>query len=83
MTEGADRVYIQNMERGLRGDCVVWWKPHSAGYTTHLDEAGLYPVGFTVYPDDVEVPRALAERLTHSHVDGCALTCTMKENAQR
>lgn len=34
--------YIQDT-RGYVGNCVQWWGPERAGYTTRLDEAGKYP----------------------------------------
>lgn len=33
--------YIQDT-RQVVGNCVLWWGPDRAGYTTELDKAGLY-----------------------------------------
>ncbi len=74
-----ERVYIRNLERAFGGNCVVWWRPNSHGYTTNLDEAGLYPVGFATEPDDVEVRQAVAERLAVRHVDVGALRAEPRE----
>jgi hypothetical protein len=35
------KFYIQDA-RNYVGDAVVWWGPDGNGYTTDLDEAGLY-----------------------------------------
>lgn len=33
--------YIQD-SRSYVGNCVLWWRTGGKGYTTHLDEAGVY-----------------------------------------
>lgn len=33
--------YIQDTRQYV-GNCVLWWCPNSGGYTTQIDEAGLY-----------------------------------------
>lgn len=37
----SDRYYIQD-SRTFVGNCVVFWGPNGAGYTCHLDNAGIY-----------------------------------------
>lgn len=33
--------YIQDT-RDTVGNCASWWRPNSCGYTTQIEEAGLY-----------------------------------------
>lgn len=39
--EKEELYYIQD-SRQIVGNCVLWWKPESKGYTTQIDETGLY-----------------------------------------
>jgi hypothetical protein len=61
--------YIQD-RRTIVGNCVSWWRPNGAGYTTELDEAGLYPAskGKGLRETDVMVPKEVAERVATRHV---------------
>ena len=42
MPENTQLYYIQDT-RQIVGNCMLWWGPNRAGYTTQLEEAGLYP----------------------------------------
>ena len=35
------KYYIQD-SRQYVGNCLLWWCPNHGGYTTQIDEAGLY-----------------------------------------
>lgn len=37
--------YLLDLERSLLFNHLVFWKPNERGYTSHLNEAGLYPEG--------------------------------------
>jgi hypothetical protein len=41
-----NRYYIQD-SRTYVGNCCLWWRPKSSGYTTNLNDAGIYPLAET------------------------------------
>lgn len=43
MPESSEPLFYIRHSSGYNGDCVIWWRPNSAGYTFRLDEAGKYP----------------------------------------
>jgi len=61
--------YIQD-RRSIVGNCVSWWRPNGGGYTTELDEAGLYPASKArgLRDTDVMVAKDVAESLAVRHV---------------
>ena len=34
--------YIQNHERGVVGNCLLWWRENDNGYTCDLDDARVF-----------------------------------------
>ena len=36
-----DQYYIQE-RRSTVGNSILWWRPNGAGYTTKIDDAGVY-----------------------------------------
>jgi len=38
---GEQLYYIRDI-RSIVGNCALWWRPDSRGYTCDLDQAGLY-----------------------------------------
>jgi hypothetical protein len=56
--------------RTVVGNCALWWRPDGAGYTTNLDEAGLYTYEAACgqRDSDVPVPAHVARRLSVTHV---------------
>jgi hypothetical protein len=54
--------------RSAVGNCALWWRPDSAGYTTELGEAGLYERCPSDRDTDILVPKEIAERLAVRHV---------------
>lgn len=42
LPESASGLYYLQDARTYVGNCVYWWAVRSAGYTCHLDRAGLY-----------------------------------------
>jgi len=59
--------YIQD-KRQIVGNCVLWWRANGQGYTTELNDAGLYPAEKGLRETDVLVPKELAESLAVKHV---------------
>ena len=41
MAEEEQLYYVQD-ERQYVGNCMLWWCPDGKGYTTQIDEAGLF-----------------------------------------
>jgi len=39
---GNEQLYYIQDSRQMVGNCILWWCPDSKGYTTQIDEAGLY-----------------------------------------
>jgi len=54
--------------RQVVGNCALWWRPEGAGYTTQLNEAGLYPADYSCRKTDILVPKEVAERFVVQHV---------------
>ena len=74
------RYYIQNAKQYV-GNSVLWWRPHGAGYTTNLKEAGTYiardleglhPKEHIPWPDDY------VRTLVEQHVDAQKLSAGKK-----
>lgn len=65
----ADRFYILDT-RQVVGNCALWWCPNGNGYTTQLEEAGLYSEEETRghRDTDVAVPEAVAKACAVTHV---------------
>lgn len=67
-----DRYYIQD-KRSYCGNCMMLWRPEGAGYTTHLDDAGIYTLREaqrkTERDSDVIIPVELIEQAASLQVD--------------
>jgi len=35
------KYYVEDSRRPV-GNCMLWWRPEGKGYTTQIEEAGLY-----------------------------------------
>lgn len=63
------RYFIADTRHGV-GDNVLWWRPNGGGYTTSLDDAGVYldrDLGM-LRDTDVPVPCALADEMARREV---------------
>lgn len=63
--------YIQDARQYV-GNCVLWWGKDGSGYTTHLDEAGLYDEAYVKSLDrhtDVPWPEHLVKAAASVQVD--------------
>lgn len=67
-----DRYYIQD-KRGYVGNCILFWRPKGGGYTTHLDDAGIYALAearsWTERDSDAIIPAELIEQSASLQVD--------------
>jgi hypothetical protein len=86
-TTAAGDAYVIECTQGVRGDCTLWWRPNSCGYTTDLREAGRYtredaesicrgpPARPGTKPDREEFAYRLVDVLPlgRVHVDRCAV----------
>jgi len=57
--------------RQVVGNCALWWCPNGNGYTTQIDEAGLFDEAFVSGMDrdtDHAYPQELVENLIVKHV---------------
>jgi len=68
MSEGK-RFYILDT-RQIVGNCALWWCPNGAGYTTQLEEAGLFSEADAKShrETDVAVPEEMAKACSVTHV---------------
>lgn len=59
------------------GNCALFWRPESKGYTIDIDRAGRFTKGYAREIEkngrDLAVPISLAISLTQRHVDMCKL----------
>lgn len=65
------------------GDCALWWRPRGRGYTTNLDEAGIYTgaeVAKLHRATDVPFPYAVVQQRAIRHVDRDKLWRDAKES---
>lgn len=72
----ADVFYIWCSD--VEGDHALWWKSNRNGYTTALDDAGLYSVGeasriAAIRGTDIPVPESVARSLVVPRVRTSAL----------
>ena len=51
------------------GNCALFWRPEGAGYTTNLNEAGLYDKGHSSRETDIEIPENIAKECAIIHVE--------------
>jgi hypothetical protein len=65
---GAD-YYLIDM-RSTVGNCALFWRPHGNGYTTQLEEAGLYTLeeAASHRPTDVPVHKDHVAKAAVTHV---------------
>lgn len=67
-----DRYYIQDT-RSYCGNCILLWRAEACGYTTHLDDAGVYTLkearSKTSREFDVIIPVEVIERVASLQVD--------------
>lgn len=63
------RFYILDV-RTIVGNCALWWRPNGQGYTTDLNEAGLYSEAHARAhrETDVAVPEEMARACSQVHV---------------
>lgn len=47
--------YVQD-KRTFVGNCVSWWRPHSAGYACDIDDAGTYSGESVLSMRDTDIP---------------------------
>ena len=58
--------------RSIIGNEALWWRPDSQGYTTNLNEAGVYDESWVkkgLRSTDIPVPVEVARKLAHSSVN--------------
>src|SRR5580698_8375940 len=67
--EEGRRFYILD-DRTCVGNCALFWAPDSKGYTTQLNEAGLYTEeeAKTHRDTDIPIPEELAKAASVTHV---------------
>ena len=65
----SQRFYILDV-RTIVGNCALWWAPDGQGYTTQLEEAGLYSEeeARSHRLTDVAIPEEMARRCSVTHV---------------
>jgi len=80
MMDHIDLYYILDRSTPV-GDYALWWKPNGRGYTTNLDEAGLYPLEFASNqrPTDIPVPEVTAVQLSERAVKFDAVLTAIKK----
>ena len=62
------RFYILDT-RTVVGNCALWWRQGGHGYTTQLEEAGLFAANeHSLRETDVLVPEAVAQAHAVTHV---------------
>lgn len=66
----SDKFYI--MDTTATGELILWWRPNRRGYTTLLDEAGVYSAEEA--EKIVSIGRGTDIPCRQSHVDGVART---------
>lgn len=57
--------------RTVVGNCALWWCPNGSGYTTQLEEAGLYEEADAKErrrDTDIAIPEEIAKKCAVSHV---------------
>lgn len=66
----AEQLYYVQDTRQIVGNCVLWWCPDSNGYTTQLNEAGLYTRERVLRMRDTDRPwpKELVESCVVTHV---------------
>jgi len=81
-TSPTDRYYIQD-NRSYCGNCILFWRPEGAGYTTHLDDAGIYSLSDahrrTERDSDAIIPAELIECAASLQVDVQRLNRLIKD----
>lgn len=74
----SDLYYIQDA-RSYVGNSVLFWRPGGAGYTTNLDEAGLYTLeeASSHRDTDIPIPFLIAHACISREVHGDTLRAAM------
>lgn len=69
MCAGTGMFYILD-NRSAVGNCALLWCPNGAGYTTQLDEAGLFSEeeAYSHRETDIPIPEELAKAASVTHV---------------
>jgi hypothetical protein len=72
----SDLFYIQDTRPPYIGDCILWWRPDACGYTTDLEEAGLYTADYCkgLRDTDKPWPQQLIEKAATRHVRADSLS---------
>ncbi len=65
-----EQLYYVQDTRQYVGNCALWWCPDGNGYTTQIDEAGLYTRErvMTMRDTDRPWPKDLVDAYTVTHV---------------
>ena len=65
-----EQLYYVQDTRQMVGNCVLWWCPEGKGYTTQLDQAGLYTKDqiLSMRSTDIGWPKKYVERYVVRHV---------------
>lgn len=61
------KYYILDIRNPI-GNCALFWRPEGCGYTTELEEAGLFEKGYSHRETDIEIPENIVKECSVTHV---------------